>query len=1292
MHRYPKYHFLLLTVIFLSFYFQGKLFGQYSGGNGSGYSNFEQTIICNLTSIYTNSGDDGFGYQYTFQNCQSRLFSVGGNGNGYSAHSFLQICPVSNVFQGNQQDGFSPVFHSLCPKDSMVITVFVISHPSCTSPSQGTATVSIPDEYPYWHSTPDYTYIWKNEAGDTLTGYPAVKSSANDTVTDLSPGLYTIIVSDANLNVDSAHLYINDCLYRGGEGPGFAFDETKKDCQISSVYKGTEQDGFDDGTNIETCNNFMSSTGGNGNGFSVDTFTNSCLSPPLYTGGTADGYGMVEDMYPCESLLFSVGGDGSGFGTDSIYHQCLPLNIYSGTQNDGFDHDALVLSCYSSLFTVGGEGNGYSSDTSNENCAPISIYANSGADGFDHNQDIINCESILFTSGGEGNGFSTDTACQICTLPNIFKGDGSDGFDMIYEIPCLYDSMVINAGILEQISCPVTINNGSAIVSIIDGFPGWRSIPDFTYVWKKSNGDTLTGYPKITSSTGDTVYNLGVDDYTVIVTDIAGNIDSALVYISDCLYRGGIGIGFDADTSWKDCLLPSVYRNSGADGFDLASDTINCLSSLFTLGGDGNGFSLDTALQNCKVTNIYTNSGDDGFDHNTDILNCEITYFSIGGDGNGFATDTSFGNCPVEVITAGGEGDGADQLYSGCTPYIYDLPSTNNSCLSADTITSNGSNQWQHIMKNGQLVASVKDNGNTLGKISTEFYINDNTVRIDPFSILPSYYLDRNFKIMTENLIFGQPVRMRLYFLANELQALKNEDINVSSINDLGITKYTGKNENCSLLDNTDHNDSLNYIHITNKDWDYYENGYYLEFDITGFSEFYLNNSTSLPVPYEIAADLEVTSDFNGQDISCYGAYDGKATITPVYGIAPFTYQWNDPLAQSDSVAAGLSAGIYEVTVIDNNGVTFSDSITITQPDSITIEYTTTNTCESKNEGIIDLTVSGGTDISGYDYTWYTSNGSGLVAGAEDQLTLSGGKYSITVQDANACSKTDSMIIYENPNSIVPAGISITNNATCPGTIKTLTPDGGALGYNAVWRWYADAGFSSLLHTGDSYDTDPATPTSYWLRAEGDCDTSTAVTTIVSVLSQSVTADSIAKTDDNIAPGTNDTLIIRGGSLGEGASWRWYLDAAGTSSAGPDGDTIIVAPSATTQYWVRAEGTCNTTDMITTTVTINPLPLKPATPAGPDSICQDAQDTDYTTSAAGATSYIWYINPPEAGTITGSGATVTVDWSTDYFGSVTITVRGENISGTGPVSDPVEIWIWKLPQTGPAYHIPNIGP
>jgi len=70
-----------------------------------------------------------------------------------------------------------------------------------------------------------------------------------------------------------------------------------------------------------------------------------------------------------------------------------------------------------------------------------------------------------------------------------------------------------------------------------------------------------------------------------------------------------------------------------------------------------------------------------------------------------------------------------------------------------------------------------------------------------------------------------------------------------------------------------------------------------------------------------------------------------------------------------------------------------------------------------------------------------------------------------------------------------------------------------------------------------------------------------------------------------ICPGKVVTLSITGGTLGSGATWKWYSGSCGGTAVGT-GATINVSPSVTTTYYVRAEGDCNITICRAVTVTI----------------------------------------------------------------------------------------------------------
>ncbi len=60
---------------------------------------------------------------------------------------------------------------------------------------------------------------------------------------------------------------------------------------------------------------------------------------------------------------------------------------------------------------------------------------------------------------------------------------------------------------------------------------------------------------------------------------------------------------------------------------------------------------------------------------------------------------------------------------------------------------------------------------------------------------------------------------------------------------------------------------------------------------------------------------------------------------------------------------------------------------------------------------------------------------------------------------------------------------------TCSGNAVDLTVQGGSLGTNAVWRWYRNSCSDTLIGTGNTISVLPTQTTTYYVRAEGDCNT-----------------------------------------------------------------------------------------------------------------------------------------------------------------------------------------------------------
>lgn len=114
-------------------------------------------------------------------------------------------------------------------------------------------------------------------------------------------------------------------------------------------------------------------------------------------------------------------------------------------------------------------------------------------------------------------------------------------------------------------------------------------------------------------------------------------------------------------------------------------------------------------------------------------------------------------------------------------------------------------------------------------------------------------------------------------------------------------------------------------------------------------------------------------------------------------------------------------------------------------------------------------------------------------------------------------------------------------------------------------------------------------------------------------MNTSSTAPSSISGTSTICVGASTTLTQVGGSLGTAATYSWFLGSCGGTFVGT-GTSVTVSPSTTTTYYVRAQGTCNTTTCASVTVTVNPLPTAAISPSS-TTICVN---TSTTLTASGA--------------------------------------------------------------------------
>ena len=206
-----------------------------------------------------------------------------------------------------------------------------------------------------------------------------------------------------------------------------------------------------------------------------------------------------------------------------------------------------------------------------------------------------------------------------------------------------------------------------------------------------------------------------------------------------------------------------------------------------------------------------------------------------------------------------------------------------------------------------------------------------------------------------------------------------------------------------------------------------------------------------------IFSNCSITGGTAVANVSCNSGTNGAINLTPSGGTLPYAYSWAGGVTTEDR--AGLSAGVYSVTITDANGCVGTASATVTQPTAVNGSTIVTNiACNGGNTGSINLTPNGGTP--GYTFSW----GGGITT--EDRTGLAAGTYSVTITDANSCTRTVNATVTQSPP--VSGTITVTNVSCNGGSngVIDLTPTGGTPGYTYSWGGGITTQDRILLATG----------------------------------------------------------------------------------------------------------------------------------------------------------------------------------------------------------------------------------
>jgi hypothetical protein len=177
-------------------------------------------------------------------------------------------------------------------------------------------------------------------------------------------------------------------------------------------------------------------------------------------------------------------------------------------------------------------------------------------------------------------------------------------------------------------------------------------------------------------------------------------------------------------------------------------------------------------------------------------------------------------------------------------------------------------NNWVDFTSGGKLVASVRANNQALGATAVQAFINPGPVRFTT----NQFYHDRNITIKPANSTPDDSVSVRFYFLDREVDTLVKATgcagcFKPSSAYDLGVSKYSDPDDNFENGAIGDNNQGMwTFIQSENVLKVPFDQGYYAEFTVKDFSEFWLNNggfNKDAPLPIKL---LDFTAQRSGDD------------------------------------------------------------------------------------------------------------------------------------------------------------------------------------------------------------------------------------------------------------------------------------------------------------------------------------------------------------------------------------------------------------------------------------------
>ena len=632
------------------------------------------------------------------------------------------------------------------------------------------------------------------------------------------------------------------------------------------------------------------------------------------------------------------------------------------------------------------------------------------------------------------NASSADVSC-------IESCDGTislvvDGSDVVYSVA--WDDVNLN-GFMPNNVCAGTYNyivmdesgasfGGSVTVSEPDEINISANYQEFICDTSDSTNIPLVvsggalpyTYSWTNGSINDTLFNIGLGDYSLTVTDNNGcTADSTFVVdtfpiinLSFATTLAGCNGELDGavDLTVFEGIAPFMYQWSNDS---ITEDLINIAQGMYTV--------TVTDANNCIAIDSVIVSVDSGFEVSSIIsnINCPdlddgSIFLDIVGDSSDYEIewntasdsnyifDLSIGNYSVTITHI-----------NGCTwDQTYDLTLNSDLDITAE-IVDNQCFQGQEGSINMQINNSTSPYNILWSNGSTDEDLINISAGMYEFSLLDSFGCEYNYSY---DIAEGLDIEYSTNQSAPRCYGGSDGLVNITPIaGSFPFSYLWNTGDTTNLISNIQA--GFYYVTIT-------DNVGCINLDTFLLSE----NS-----------DLEVSE--NIMHNPCYGDNQGQILLEISGGIAPHEVIWST--TATSTILSALPAGDYSVSITDALGCELNQLYTVTQPDSLgIIDDIVLPLC---HDDLGSISVEGFGGIEPYSILWSTGAMSSTIN------IEPGNSYNVTFNDANNCKATMDFIINDIIEidiillSVTKSGISNNNGEI------TIDVTGGTTPYQIVW-------------------------------------------------------------------------------------------------------------------------------------------------------------------------------------------------------------------------------------------------